>query len=296
MPMLEALARYTSAMRPVRLLAYGLMLAALTVSGCAYENNEEDVNDDILTVRMIFNERVRPERFFYYLIFNFSEDATHRPRTDHDVFQDRDVLGEFWDVYYVYGQLGDPNAPLEANFYKGFAGNDPTLAAHPLRRDTTGELFADKLPNRPFDSTDLEFLSATITNDSTSATNPNQVLTGNTIEYRFRVSDFPNAPFPLLADGSREPTAKAKIAMIVTNQGIDNVSNPDDNIDNVIIYDRFREGYVEINVAQQPKWGEDIDPQEDIEEDRPPRNPNLESSALFRAADLKNWKIELVQR
>ncbi|HYE78204.1 MAG TPA: hypothetical protein VEI97_09465 [bacterium] len=278
-----------------------LLLAALPL-GCAYENNEDDDNDDVLEVRMIFNDRVDPERFFYYLIFNFHPDEEVTPGTDIDVFQDREIIGEFWDIYYLYGRPGTPNAPQPANFYKGFGGNNPD-DLDMLRVNPSGTRYIDILPQQPFGSTDLEYLNATITNGPVDPDDPNSLLTGNTIFYRFRVRNFPNVPFRL-TPSNVDPDAiagRAKVTMLVANQGIDNVSNPDDLIDDVIIYDVFREGSVLVNVGPmgKPRWGEQTEPQEDIEETRLPRNPPTQGGAYtgpFKAADLVNWQIELIRQ
>ena len=268
------------------------LLSLLPLGACAYQNNPVGAvgANDIIEVKLIFNDRVNPERFFYYLVFNFDADPSRTPRVDLDTFQDHvHHQGEFWDIYYLYGRPGDPRAPQPANFWKGFGGNDAGQPDLPLRRDGSGVKYIDILPNKPFDSLSLEYLDASVINGATDPADPNNnVLTANTIRYRFRAADFPTAPFTLLRNG------KAKISILVANQGIDNVSNPDDLVDDCIIYDRFRGGSVPIDLTKKPKWSEETDPQENIEEDRLPRNPEL--NGPFKAADLVNWSVELIKQ
>lgn len=274
-----------------------LGLAMLLPLGCAYENNEDQDNQDVLEIRMTFADRVDPERFYYYLIFNFHPDTAIVPRNDIDVFQDREIIGQHWDVYYLYGRPGTPSSRQPADFYKAFGGNNPddldTLRVNP---NTTR--YIDILPQQPFGATELEYLNAAITNGTVDPGDPNNVLTGNTIFYRFRARDFPNAPFAVLPTGVDPATVagKFKVTVLVANQGIDQISNPDDLIDDVVIFDVFRENAVQINLSQtgKPEWGEETEPQEDIEETRLPRNPPLEGP--FRAANLVNWSVELIRQ
>ncbi|MEO7994911.1 MAG: hypothetical protein ABI743_10985 [bacterium] len=266
-----------------------VLAGGLVLPGCAQTNNEEDATNDLIEIRITFADRVNPDQFFYYLVFNFDDDTNHIPLDSLDVFQNHTTdIGRFWDIYYLYGRPGLPDAPLPANFFKGFGGNEITQTDLPPRKDSTNTRYIDILPQRPFDSSALEFLQATVTNGATNPANPNDnVLTGNTILYRFRAANFPNAPFTLLRNG------KAKLSILVANQGIDDVSNPDDDIDDCVIYDRFRESVVRIDLTQKPKWSEETDPQENIEENRLPRNPPLEGP--FKAADLVNWSVELIK-
>lgn len=270
---------------------YCLLIAlALLPAGCAYENDEGETSaNDIIEVRMTFADPVNPERFFYYLVFNFDEVDSHTPFVDIDAFQDRGRIGENWDIYYVYGRPGEPQAPQPVAFYKGFGGNDYGLTDGPLRTDNRGTKYIDVLPQRPFDASSLEFISATVVSGSTNPGNPSvDIVNGNTLQFQFRAIEFPIAPFSL------PRTGKAKVAMFVTNQGIDDVSNPDDLIDDCVVFDEFIEDVVFIDLTQKPEWTEDTDPQENFEEVRLPRNPPLEGP--FKAADLVNWSIKLIDQ
>lgn len=269
-----------------------LLVAFIQLVGglsCAYENDDSTGLNDLIEVRMTFADRINPDRFFYYLVFNFDDDPSHKPFVDIDAFQDRGRIGEYWDIYFVYGRPGDILAPQPAAFYKGFGGNDTSLPDKPLRRDNRGTKYIDILPQRPFDSSSLEFVSASVTNGSTNPGNPSvDILTGNTLQIQFRAIEFPIAPFAL------QRTGKVKVAMFVANQAIDDISNPDDLIDDCIIFDKFREDVVFIDLTQKPEWTEDTDPQENIEEVRLPRNPDLVGP--FQAADLVNWSIKFIDQ
>lgn len=272
-----------------------LATAGLLLTGCAYQNDPTGTGrNNILEFRITFADRVNPDRFFYWLVFNFSDDTAEIPRVDIDVFLDRAVIGQFWDTYYVYGRPGDWDTPLPANFYKGFGGNDTSQTGSPPRTDSRGTRYIDILPQRPFDATALEYITATVTSGATNPNNPNDgVLTGNTILYQFRLSDFPTTPFSVDSEGTQ-----FKVAMFVTNRGIDELSNPDtedtDILRPVVVFDQFLDGHLNINLDTKPEWTEATDPQETIEELRPPRNPDL--NGPFRAADLVNWSIKLIRQ
>ncbi|HYE78203.1 MAG TPA: hypothetical protein VEI97_09460 [bacterium] len=251
------------------------------LAGCASGGGTTDpgLRDPVLEVRLTFADRVNPSRFNYFLIFNVQDDESQVPQVDLNGFEDRDEIGVGWDVYYVYGTPGG----LGTGFYRGRGGT--ASGGRPLP-DANGDLHILKLPqpaNGP------EILQAAVVAGSTDPNNPSDPgETANTILYRFDLEDFPSVP------GLTDNPVHLRMAVLVTDRGIDNIENPDDgDINDVQMYDRFFESHVVIDLAERDEVSERTDPQEFIEEAKPNRVPPL--TAAYRAADLVNWSVREIR-
>ncbi|MEO7994912.1 MAG: hypothetical protein ABI743_10990 [bacterium] len=249
-----------------------LLLLVLAATGCASGGGTTPATNQLLEVRLTFAAPVNADRFEYFLIFNLDNDQSQAPLITNEGFEDRDQIGLGWDVYYL---LGTP-AGQPASFYRGRGG---TSTAGTPRTDGAGNLLILNVPAR---ATGPEIVDTGIISGAVVPGGP--TASDNTILWRFDRSDFPSV------EGLPSNPARLRMSVVVTDRSIDSVENPDDgDANDTIIYERFFESAVRMELNTRSTWSEQTDPQESAEESKP-----VPLSGPYAAADLVNWTVTLV--
>jgi hypothetical protein len=100
-----------------KLIQILIILVALIVPGCAWENLPSETQDvtpqRVIQVRMQLGGAKR-EDLFYYIVFNLSGDPAKKPLA---IFDGVD-RGKNWTVYYMWGKPPNRNLGL----YRGYGG------------------------------------------------------------------------------------------------------------------------------------------------------------------------------
>jgi hypothetical protein len=231
----------------IRRLLILLPFIAILLTACAWENPPEDGAElnRIWEVRMVmegsFNSNV-----YYIIAFNFSGNIDQKPLA---VLEGIDRC-KYWDVYYIYGKPGDrPDiATKPLGFYKGVGGiytggelptktdskkrlDDPTK---PPTDDNPLDILPEPLENQ------LEYLDARIT--SSPIEEGGAVVPNNTIYLKFNWKGFPQFPNYI------------NMNMMITNLGVDTLSNdPGDDL-KVEFWDSFANNGVSLPIYQNDEF------------------------------------------